>query len=158
MSQIKPDVTTIPDADQSRIEEEHAHLEQFVKDLVNTCTEFESMKGCEQCGREQCASCQGRLASFQFDFLDLVAEHLDNEENIMRKYLVSPEDSRYFKSHQAEHVRLLDEIRNNLLRESTRLNRQGRTAEAIRMLHGKLAEIFEDHCKDYDGMLLKRRP
>lgn len=155
MSQTELGFAAIPDADRLRIEEEHDHLERFLKDLVDACTEFETKNDCQACGREQCASCQGRLASFQFDFLDLVAEHIDNEESIMRNHLDSPEDSEYFRHHQAEHVRLMEEVRNKLMRESTLLSRQGKTAAAIRLLYEKLTEIFEDHANDFDSRLLK---
>lgn len=155
MSQVEPGFSDIPDAEKLSIEEEHDHLERFLKDLVDTCTEFESKNDCQPCGREQCASCQGRLASFQFDFLDLVAEHIENEEGIIRKHLNSPEDSEYFRRHQTEHVRLMNELRNKLMRESTQLSRQGKTAAAIRMLHEKLTEIFEGHAKNFDARLLK---
>lgn len=155
MSQIELGFSVIPDADKLRIEEEHTHLERYLKDLVDACTELASMNECAACGREKGASCKGRLSSFQFDFLDLVAEHIENEENIMRNHIESPEDSHYFRLHQVEHVRLMDELRNKLMHESSILNKQGKTAEAIRMLHTKLTEIFKDHCEDYDSILLK---
>lgn len=152
--QTQHDFAVIPEADRLRIEEEHAHLATFLRDLRDTCTEFESMHECHGCGSEKSASCHGRLASFQFDLLDLVAEHFENEEGIMRDNIASPEDSQFFRRHQAEHARLLDEIKNKLIRESSSLSHQGQTVAAIRLLHVKITEIFKHHANEFDEKLL----
>lgn len=155
MLQPETGEAVIPKQERTRIEDEHDHLESFLKDLVETCTEFASATECNVCSREKSATCRGRLASFQFDFLDLIAEHIENEEEIMRKYLASPEDSQYFRGHQAEHMRLMNELRNKLMHESSQLSRQGRTVAAIRLLYEKLSEIFEEHANKFDNRLIR---
>lgn len=147
--------TFLPEEDRLRIEEEHARLAIFLRDLRNTCSEFESQQDCHDCGSEKTSSCQGRLASFQFDLLDMVAQHYENEESIMRNNLATPEDGLIFRSHQAEHARILDDIRKNLVRESSTLNRQGNTVAAIRLLYEGIVTIFEAHENEFDFVLPK---
>lgn len=149
------ELTLIPEADRLRIEEEHARLATFLRDLRNTCSEFESRHDCYDCGSEKTSSCQGRLASFQFDLLDMVAIHHENEENIMRNNLATPEDDLIFRSHQAEHARILDGLRKNLVRESSALNRHGNAAAAIRLLYEGIVTIFEAHENEFDIVLPK---
>ncbi len=145
----------IPEEDRLRIEEEHTRLATFLRDLRNTCSEFESRQDCHDCGSEKTSSCQGRLASFQFDLLDMVAQHYENEENIMRNNLATPDDDRIFRSHQAEHARILDNIRKKLIRESSAINRQGNTAAAIRLLYEGMVTIFEAHENEFYFVLPK---
>lgn len=85
------------------IEDEHAHLERFLRDLRDTCCEFYSLKGCQGCGREKIASCQGRLISFEHVFLDFVIEHFGNEEKIMSEISRTQDTNEYFRLHQQEH-------------------------------------------------------
>jgi len=39
------------------IEDEHARLERFLRELRETCCEFDSLEECQDCGREKIASC-----------------------------------------------------------------------------------------------------
>ena len=82
------------------IEDEHAHLERFLRDLRDTCCEFYSLKGCQGCGREKIASCQGRLISFEHVFLDFVIEHFGNEEKNMSEISRTQDTNEYFRLHQ----------------------------------------------------------
>ena len=71
-----------------------------MRDLRDTCCEFYSLKGCQGCGREKIASCQGRLISFEHVFLDFVIEHFGNEEKIMSEISRTQDTNEYFRLHQ----------------------------------------------------------
>ncbi|MCX7627644.1 MAG: hypothetical protein N2Z69_04435 [Methylophilaceae bacterium] len=145
----------ISEGDRLRIVQEHDRLTAFLHDLQHTCSEFDTSVDCKRCGREKMASCQGLLVSFQFDFIELIEEHFEHEEELMRRCLASPEDDAYFRHHQAEHTRLLQEIRNVLIPQSTQMSHHGQTAAAIRLLQEKITEIFSQHTLDFDQHLLK---
>lgn len=140
-------------ADRLLLDEEHARLEQFWHDLRETCTEFESGVDCRGCSQDLLATCQGRLVSFIYDFLDLTAEHFEHEEAILRRLLPSPDDDVHVHAHQMEHVRLLRVV-HDLAREAARLNTQGLSAEAIRLLYRKICELFGEHARNYDTPFL----
>jgi hemerythrin len=136
------------------IDEEHARLEQFLEDLHDTCENFLLQGNCFGCTRTQVATCQGRLSSFFFDFIDLVDAHFDTEEKIMLGSLKASSEDAYFKKHQAEHVRLVNEVR-NLMRESSKFSQQGNPSEAIRRLESKLDELFGVHSHEFDAPFLQ---
>jgi hemerythrin len=136
------------------IDEEHARLEQFLEDLRDTCENFGVRGNCYGCNRTQVATCQGRLSSFFYDFLDLVDAHFDTEEKIMLGSLKASSEDTYFLQHQAEHVRLINEVR-NLMRESAVFSQQGNPSEAIRRLESKLDELFGVHAHEFDAPFLQ---
>lgn len=141
-------------ADRLLIDEEHARLEQFLNDLRDTCEKFGAQGNCYGCSRAQVATCQGRLTSFFYDFLDLVAEHFENEENVMRASLAAADDDEYFRQHRAEHARLMREVK-SLMQESSVLSNQGNPSEAIRRLDRKIAEMFGVHAYAFDAPFLQ---
>lgn len=140
--------------DRLLIDEEHARLEQFLNDLCDTCDNFSAQGECYGCSRAQVATCQGRLASFFYDFLDLVAEHFEHEETIMRGIMTTTEDERHFLLHQAEHARLMSEVK-SLMRESSAISRQGNPSEAMRRLDRMIAEMFGVHAHIFDVPFLQ---
>ena len=135
------------------IEDEHTHLERFLRDLRDTCCEFYSLKGCQGCGREKIASCQGRLISFEHVFLDFVIEHFGNEEKIMSEISRPQDTNEYFRLHQQEHDRLLQEMESLMHKLSTK-SKQGHTAVAIREFHYRVAELFGKHAHTFDDFFL----
>ena len=153
MTQLDQDFNVLSAADRLLIDAEHARLEQFLSDLRDTCENFDLQGDCYGCSRAQVATCQGRLTSFFYDFLDLVTEHFENEENIMRNTLLAPEDESYFRLHQQEHARLLQEVR-ELMRESAVSSSQGNPSGAIRRLESKISELFGQHAHGFDSALL----
>ncbi|OIQ84430.1 hypothetical protein GALL_337400 [mine drainage metagenome] len=136
------------------LDEEHARLERFLVDLRDTCENFSAQGDCFSCSRAQVATCQGRLNSFNYDFLDLVAAHFENEETIMLNSLKAADEDVYFICHRAEHARLMTEVK-DLMRESAVLSRQGNPSEAIRNLERKVAEMFGDHAHVFDVPFLQ---
>ena len=141
-------------ADRLLIDEEHARLEQFLHDLRDTCENFGAQGDCYGCSRAQVATCQGRLTSFFYDFLDLVAEHFENEEKIMYVSLPAADDNEFFRQHQAEHARLMSEVK-SLMRESSAQSNRGNPSEAIRQLDRKIAEMFGVHAHTFDAPFLQ---
>lgn len=142
-------------SDRLLIDAEHARLEQFLKDLRDTCENYGASGNCYGCSRVQVATCQGRLTSFFFDFLDLIAEHFDNEEKIMLGTIDAVEMEEYFHRHQAAHARLTREVR-ELMRESAVFSNQGNPSEAIRRLERKISELFGQHAHTYDDVFLRK--
>lgn len=139
-------------ADRQLIDQEHARLEQFLHNLGDTCCELGSQKNCTNCARDKFASCQGRLTSFHYDFLDLVTEHFENEEKIMCDRLRMSNDE-YFHKHRGAHAKLMRDL-TEMMRVSSILNRRGNTAEAIRQICRWIEVNFAEHARTYDGVLL----
>jgi len=136
------------------IDEEHARLEQFLEDLRDTCENFGKQGNCFGCNRTQVATCQGRLNSFFYDFLDLVDAHFETEEKIMLGSLKASNEDDFFKKHQAEHARLMAEVK-DLMRESSIFSQQGNPSEAIYRLENKLVELFGEHANAFDTPFLR---
>lgn len=153
MSQLDDVSNNLSPADRQIIDEEHERLEQFLHDLRDTCENFSAHGNCYHCSRAQVATCQGRLTSFFYDFLDLVAEHFENEERIMSNTLLIADDDQYFRQHQAEHARLIREVR-ELMYESAVFSNQGNPSEAIRRLFLKISEMFGEHAHAFDSAFL----
>jgi hemerythrin len=155
MPPLVQDLNALSDADRHLIEAEHLRLEQFLTDLYDTCSEMAPDCGCNNCDSGQIAACQGRLPSFFYDFYELVSDHFDNEEMIMRDSLWSDSGYELLRQHNQEHARLMREVK-NLIEESTRLNRQGNVAAAIRHFYNKVTEMFGEHARTFDSRLLSR--
>lgn len=156
MPQLKPDVPGLSATDLQLIKQEHARLKKFLCDLRDTCGELETAEDCQLCSREKIAACQGRLPSFFHDFLDIISEHFENEENIMRNVLHEPDNSEYFRQHLEEHRRLMHVVKTQISVSST-LTRQGNVSEAIRQFHQRVTEIMYEHEPRFDHALLNSR-
>jgi hypothetical protein len=154
MPQPDPNPSALSPADRQQIEREHQRLAMFLHDLHDTCCKFQTLDDCQGCGREKIACCQGRLASFRFDFFDLVAEHIENEEQIMRNSLGEAGCDEFLRSHQDEHIRLMREM-NDWMREMAALNKEGHTAAAIRKLHRQISARFGEHAEFFDHPFLE---
>jgi hemerythrin len=137
----------LPPDDLNLVDEEHARMEKFLRDLYDTYSELEA-----EGGDARVASCHGRLTSFLYDFLDIISEHFENEERLMQACLVAPEDVDYFRRHRAAHEKLARDVK-VLLQETAELNRHGSTALAIRHLYQQIAVMFGEHSREYDKFL-----
>jgi hypothetical protein len=156
MPQINPGFTGLAANDQRAIEAQHARLEQLLKDLCDTCSEFNRHADCSLCPREKVACCQGRLPSFLYDFLDLVADHFETEEQIMSQLLQPSEIAyrEYLRRHREEHANLMREVK-QLIQQSGELSKQGNVGEAIRLFHQLISRRFSEHAHSFDNPLLK---
>jgi hypothetical protein len=154
MPQPDPNPSPLSPAELQQIEHEHQRLAMFLHDLHDTCCKFQTLEDCQGCGREKIACCQGRLASFRFDFFDLVAEHIENEEQIMRNSLGEAGCDEFLHRHQDEHAHLLREM-NDWMREMAVLSKEGHTAAAIRKLHRQISARFGEHAECFDHPFLE---
>ncbi|HQR50940.1 MAG TPA: hypothetical protein PKW44_04820 [Methylophilaceae bacterium] len=154
MTQLEHGFSALSAADRQLIEDEHARLELFLQDLRDTCCEYETTQSCQGCGKEKAACCQGRLTSFFYDFLDLIEQHFENEENIMRRLTPAAEDGLYFIQHQQAHAGLMLKVR-AAMHEAGALNKQGKTAEAIRLLYRQVPAMFGEHACRFDDAFLR---
>jgi hemerythrin len=152
MAQFYQNIVLDP-ADRSMIDAEHLRLERFIQDLRETCQNFGANSNCYGCTRAQVATCQGRLASFFYDFLDLVTEHFENEETILRHQLPTIDEDQYFRLHQEAHERLIEEVK-ALMRESAVYSQQGNPSEAIHRLESKISVMFSHHASVFDDAFL----
>ncbi len=141
-------------SDRQLIEEEHARLERFLTELCDTCIEFRTFSDCHGCDRERVASCRGRLPSFFHDFHDLIAEHFDNEERIMRSYLKEAHENEYIKLHNEEHAKLMREVK-QLIQEAAAQTEQGNVVAAIQQFHKSITSRFGEHTHAFDRVLLQ---
>jgi hemerythrin len=139
-------------ADRYLIDEEHARMERFLRDLRETCAELDALEDCNGCDNGKAASCQGRLNSFMYDFLDIISEHFENEEKIMQICLSDPEHNEYIRRHLTAHEKLMREIK-ILMREADELNKHGITVLAIRQIYNQIEEMFKVHAHEYDSYL-----
>ena len=139
-------------ADRRMIDEDHERLERFIRDLHDTCAELESADDCGDCDRERVASCQGRLTSFLYDFLDIMDNHFETEEKLMEACLTTPEQREYVHGHKAAHEKLRREVK-VLLRELAEMNKQGSTMMAIRQFYRQVAVMFGNHAHEFDDYL-----
>jgi len=149
------DVRELTAAERQLIEDEHAHIERLLRELRETCCEFDSLKGCLGCGREKIASCQGRLISFEYVFIDLVIEHFKNEEKIMSKIFSNQDTNECFRFHQQEHDKLLREMQGLMHKLSTESDR-GHTSVAIREFHYRITELFGTHARMFDDPFMRQ--
>lgn len=156
MPQLNQGLTRLSANDQHAIEAQHARLERLLTDLRDTCSKFSSHVDCQLCSREEVACCQGRLPSFLYDFLDLVAEHFETEEQIMGQLLQPSETaySEYLRHHREEHANLMREVK-QLILQSRELSTQGNTGEAIRLFYQLISHRFSEHAHSFDDPLLK---
>ncbi|MDZ4140830.1 MAG: hypothetical protein HOP24_00875 [Sideroxydans sp.] len=155
MQHLDNDVRELTAVERQQIEDEHARLDQFLRELCETCCEFDSLKGCLGCGREKIASCQGRLISFEYVFIDLVIEHFKNEEKIMSKIFSNQDTNECFRFHQQEHDKLLREMQGLMHKLSTESDR-GHTAVAIREFHYRVMELFGKHARMFDDPFMRQ--
>jgi hemerythrin len=137
----------LPPDDLNLIDQEHARMERFLRDLYDTYSELEA----DGAG-DRLASSHGRLNSFLYDFLDIISEHFENEERLMEACLAAQEDKDYFQRHRAAHEKLAQQVK-ILMRETAELSKQGSTALAIRHLYQQIAVMFGDHSREYDNFL-----
>lgn len=142
----------LPPADLKIIEAEHARLDAFLRDLRETCVWFDTTDTCLQCDRERHACCLGRLSSFQFEFVELMEEHIANEERLMMAALGAEDQDHYLFQHRAAHQQVSVEVR-RLLQECAAMDRQGQIAAAIRLLHARIHTLFSEHARQYDRHL-----
>jgi hypothetical protein len=152
MTQREYGFDTLSERDRLLIEGEHSRMGLFLKELRDTCCEYETTNTCQECGQEKAACCQGRLASFSYDFLDMVEQHFENEESILRGLMSSSEDEPYFLLHKQAHEMLMLELR-GVMQESLMMNKQGRTAEAFRLLYQRTLAMFGEHASSFDSIL-----
>lgn len=152
MQQPEHDLRKLSVIESQQIEDEHMRLKHFLQDLRETCCKFDGLEDCAGCDREKIASCQGRLFSFEQDFLDLVVTHFENEEKIMAAISLAEDTNEHFRLHQKEHAKLLQEMQ-TLMQKVLVMSRQGYTATAIREFHSKVAESFFEHVRTFDAHL-----
>lgn len=157
MSQLDQNFPPLDPVDRQLIDAEHARLEQFMCDLRDTCENFGANGDCYHCSKLQVATCQGRLTSFFYDFMDLIGEHIENEEKIMLHTLVATEEDPHFMAHQAEHERLIREVR-ELMRVASGFSAKGNPSESIRILYRKISEMFGEHARNFDSQVLGHQP
>lgn len=143
-------------AEHRLIEDEHARLDQFLRELRETCCEFYSLEGCQGCDSGKVASCQGRLNSFEHVFFDFVIEHFKNEEKIMSKISSTKDTNECFRLHQQEHDKLLREMQSLMHKLSTESDR-GHTAVAIREFHYRVTELFGKHVLMFDDPFMRQQ-
>lgn len=136
------------------IENEHLRLHNSLENLRNTCRNLDNQRSCENCTREQIATCQGRLVSFSHNIINITTNHFNHEESIMLRLSLVTQEYGDFRSHQQAHNSILDEL-NAKVKQCALLDAHGNTSEAYRQLHKKMSELFEEHVLLLDGPFIK---
>lgn len=154
MEMQPPDRRPLSASERQMIEGEHARLEKFLGDLRTTCCNFDLVADCQSCAREKIASCHGQLVSFTHDFLELVIEHCENEEDIMSEVFIAHQSHTSFLHHRQEHVKLVRSMESLMLALPGK-SRQGHTAAALREFHARATEAFSKHSREFDATLLQ---
>ena len=151
---LQPERRELSASERQLIEAEHARLGSFLRELRETCCIFDDTKECQQCDREKIASCQGRLISFTYDFLDFVVEHFEHEEKIMSEIFSTQDSGSGFHRHHQEHIKLVRAME-GLMHAYSDLSKQGHTAVAIREFHAHASAMFDEHSRAFDAILLQ---
>jgi hemerythrin len=136
------------------IEDEHLRLHNSLKNLRSTCRNLDNRRNCQNCTREQNATCQGRLVSSFYNIINIVTNHFNHEESIMLRLSLVTQEYEDFHSHQQAHNKILNEL-NAKVSQCALLDAHGDTSEAYRQLYKKMSELFEEHALLLDGPFIK---
>jgi hemerythrin len=148
------EVRQLSPAEYKLIEDEHLQLHNSLKNLRNTCRNLDNQGSCKNCSREQIAACQGRLASFFYNFINIATNHFEHEETIMLRVSLLAQDKEDFRSHQRAHTNILNELKSKVS-QCALLDARGDTSEAYRQLYNRMSELFEEHERLLDGPYIK---
>lgn len=133
-------------------EDDHARLDNLLRELGEICCNFENDQDCQNCSQERIASCQGRWVSYTHVFLEFVYEHIENEEKIMAEIMGAHHPDRLV--HVQNHRQLVKEVE-ELLHQLSTLNSQSCPSRAIRMFYDQVLALLELHFQQFDTQLLK---
>lgn len=134
-----------------RIQQDHAHILQFLTSINETCPYLAKTDYCSSCSSEQKSLCASRAASYLYDLLDLPARYFLHEEAMMH---LLPRDSyteSQLQAHTAAHAQIMQAVRETysiclVLRDQGHLN------QMYRLLHGRIEGIFTAHEHAFDWL------
>jgi len=147
-------LTRLAPEDYMLIEGEHLRLKGTINNLRRTCINLDTLRSCQSCSREKLATCQGRLASFFYNILDMSSNHFSHEEAIMRRRSPVTQEQDDFRDHQQAHRNILYEL-DALVRACTLLDEKGNTADGYRQLHTNTSNLFEQHDRLFDASFIQ---
>ena len=104
------DAKKLAPAEYKLIEDEHLRLHNSLVNIRLTCRNLDSQRGCQNCTREQVATCQGRLVSSFYNIINIAANHFNHEEAIMLRLSLVTNEHDDFRSHQQAHNNILSEL------------------------------------------------
>lgn len=136
-----------------RIQQDHAHILQFLSSINETCAYLAKTDDCASCSSEQKSLCASRAASYLYDLLDLPARHFLHEEAMM---LLLPRDSyteSQLQAHTAAHAQIMQAVRETYS-ICLALRDQGHLNQMYRLLHGRIEVIFTAHEDMFDRPFL----
>ena len=148
------DAKKLAPAEYKLIADEHLRLHNSLVNIRLTCRNLDSQRGCQNCTREQVATCQGRLVSSFYNIINIAANHFNHEEAIMLRLSLVTNEHDELRSHQQAHNNILNELHAKIS-ECASLDEQGNTAEAYRQLHKKMLELFEEHARLLDSPFIE---
>lgn len=134
------------------VHRDHAKLQQYLRDVEDTCTQLNSLQGCRHCSTNRQAVCQGRISSFLFDLIDITNRHFLHEELLMAEAADKIDDTTR-QAHHLAHANITHAI-NELYAQSAKSAEQGRYHETYQRLYMTLTELFSEHEQMFDRKLL----
>lgn len=132
-----------------RLKDEHLRLRNSIDIIRSTCINLENQLCCQNCNREQIATCKGRLTSFSYNLISISESHFDFEESIMLPRAGISNKKEAFHNHQQSHQNILKEMRETL-KECALLDSHGRTDECYRLLYKRASKLYEEHGRLFD--------
>ncbi|MGB7816192.1 MAG: hypothetical protein WBL28_07560 [Methylotenera sp.] len=145
-------IKSLSPADRLVIDEEHALLEKFLKDLHDSCTTLDTLDQVKD--REELASYRGRLPSFLLYVSELVARHFETEETIMLSRPHVTEKYEYFRIHRQAHLDILRKL-DALVSECFTFDDHKNTADVYHQFYDKLSALFEEHDRNFDDPFIQ---
>jgi len=134
------------------IEEEHALLEKFLKELQETCSKLDKLDRVRD--HEELACYRGRLSSCLLYISELVAKHFDNEETIMLSRPHVTEEYEYFRTHRQAHTEILRKL-DALVNECFTYEDHVSTVKIYHQFYDKLSAFFDEHDRTFDDPFLQ---
>ncbi len=139
-------------ADYLVIEEEHALLDKFLKELQDSCSKLDKLDQVRD--HEKLASYRGRLSSCLLYISELVAKHFDTEETIMLSRPHVTEEYECFRTHQQAHTDILRKL-DALVNECFTFEDHVSTVKIYHQFHDRLSALFDEHDHSFDDPFMQ---
>lgn len=136
-----------------RIQQDHAHILQFLSSINETCPYLAKTDYCASCTSEQKSLCASRAASYLYDLLDLPARHFLHEEAMMLLLPRGSDTESQLQAHREAHAQILQAVRETYS-ICLALRDQGHLNQMYRLLHGRIEVIFTAHEDVFDRPFL----
>lgn len=132
-----------------QIQDDHQRLHHLLGELEEVCCEFYRQESNES-GRQEAASCAGRLNSFSHEFIDFLISHFEREERWISAFPGSANS--VLGPHQRDHVRIVRHLE-SLMHDTIVMAGRENTVIAVQNFHQCVLEVLEEHASQFDAAI-----